>query len=177
MEAIALKVQVQIDPRKRSYSQGEAAKLVDLFGGSERWAETLRAVHWTHASVMVPAFTGTTEVDIPIPCTYDFEVASSKYFDAMEEGEVPLLLLFSGMVFTKGEAGFAAEMVPWNLECTFRMPARLWREAMDHFFPNQAWIRLSKETFDELNRFKTEHGLLSWEHTLERLLAASAERV
>lgn len=177
IETIGLKAQIQIDPRKRKYTSTEERKLVELFGETHRWGETLRAVHWTHVAIMVPPFTGSTEVDIPIPCTYDFEVASSKFFDALEDGEVPLLLLFSGMVFPKAERGFAAEMVPWDLECSYRLPARLWRDAMNQYFPNQAWIRLDKDTFDELYRFKTQFGLLSWEQTLSKLFESSRETV
>lgn len=177
IDTIALRVQVQIDPRKRQYTAAQERKLVEIFGEPSRWGETLRAVHWTHASIMVPPFTGSTEVDIPIPATYDFDVASSKYFDALDDGEVPLLLLFSGMLFARGDTGFSAEMVPWHLECTYAMRARLWRDAMDHFFPNQAWIRIGKDTFDELYRFKSEHALLSWEAALEKLLACAKERV
>ncbi|MDQ2866240.1 MAG: DUF6084 family protein [Candidatus Eremiobacteraeota bacterium] len=177
IDTIALKAQIQIDPRKRKYTASEERKLVELFGETHRWGETLRPVHWTHAAIMVPPFTGSTEVDIPIPCTYDFEVASSKYFDALEDGEVPLTLLFSGMMFAKGDSGFSAEMVPWDLECVYRMPATLWRDAMDHYFPNQAWIRIDKETFDELYRLRTQFGLLSWEQTFDKLFASSGERV
>lgn len=177
IETIALKAQIQIDPRKRAYTPTEERKLVELFGETHRWGETQRAVHWTHAAVMVPPFTGSVEVDIPIPCTYDFEIASSKYFDALEDGEIPLLLLFSGMIFPKAERGFNAEMVPWDLECSYRMPAHLWRDAMNQYFPNQAWIRIDRETFDELYRFRTDAGLLSWEQTLRKLFEASGTHV
>lgn len=177
IDTIALKAQIQIDPRKRKYTPSEERKLVELFGETHRWGETLRAVHWTYASIMVPPFAGTTEVDIPIPCTYDFEIASSKYFDALEDGEVPLLLLFSGMMFPKAEQGFSAEMVPWDLECSYRMAARLWRDTMNQYFPNQAWIRIDKETFDQLYRFKIRYGFLSWEQTLAKLFESSEERV
>ncbi|MDP9111610.1 MAG: DUF6084 family protein [Candidatus Eremiobacteraeota bacterium] len=177
IDTIALKAQIQIDPRKRKYTPSEERKLSDLFGETHRWGETLRAVHWTHAAIMVPPFSGSTEIDIPIPCTYDFEIASSKYFDALEDGEVPLLLLFSGMMFPKAEQGFSAEMVPWDLECSYRMPAKLWRETMDQYFPNQAWIRIDKDSFDELYRFKREFGFLSWEQTLQKLFESRRERV
>ncbi len=177
IETIGLKAQIQIDPRKRKYNADEERKLLELFGETSRWGETLHAVHWIHAAIMVPPFTGTTEVDIPIACSYDFEVASSKYFDALEDGEVPLLLLFSGMMFPKAESGFAAEMVPWDLECAYRLPAHLWRDAMNQYFPNQAWIRIGKESFDELYRLRTRFGLISWEQTLEKLFESSGERV
>lgn len=177
IDTIALKAQIQIDPRRRKYTSGEEGKLAELFGETHRWGETLRAVHWIHAAVMVPPFTDSIEVDIPIPCTYDFEIASSKYFDALEDGEVPLLLLFSGMMFPKAASGFAAEMVPWDLECTYRLPAALWRQTMDQYFPNQAWIRIGKESFDALHRFRIRGGLLSWEQTVAKLLEAAGEPV
>lgn len=177
IDTIALRAQIQIDPRKRQYTPSEERKLVELFGEAHRWGESLRAVHWVHAAIMVPPFTDSTEIDIPISCSYDFEVASSKYFDALEDGEVPLLLLFSGMMFPKSPSGFSAEMVPWDLECSYRLPARLWRDTMNQYFPNQAWIRLDKDTFDELYRFKTRLGLLSWEQTLRKLFESAEERV
>ncbi|GAC1656629.1 MAG: DUF6084 family protein [Vulcanimicrobiaceae bacterium] len=177
IDTIALKAQIQIDPRKRKYTSSEERKLADLFGETHRWGETLRAVQWSQAAIMVPPFSGSTDIDIPIPCTYDFEIASSKYFDALEDGVVPLLLLFSGMMFPKAEQGFLAEMVPWDLECTYRMPARLWRETMDQYFPNQAWIRIDKEIFDDLYRIKQRFGFLSWDETLQKLCESSGERV
>lgn len=177
IQTIALKAQIQIDPAKRKYTPAQERKLVELFGETHRWGETLRPMHWTHVSMMVPPFTGVTEVDIPIPCTYDFEVASSKYFDALDDGDVPLLLLFSGMIFPQAESGFAAEMVPWNLECRYKLRAQLWREAMNQYFPNQAWIRINKESFDELYRFRTKFGLISWEQTLDKLFASHREPV
>ena len=61
---------------------------------------------------------GTTEVDLPMPCTYDFEVAGSKYLHALRDGFVPLLLLFSGTVFTRGSRGSAVEQVGWDCEAS-----------------------------------------------------------
>ena len=57
---------------------------------------------------MVAGFAGETEVDLPVACTYDFEVAAAKYLHALGDGEVPLLLLFSGTVFVARRAGFAS---------------------------------------------------------------------
>ena len=51
---------------------------------------------------MVRGFTGDVEFDLPVPCTYDFEVAAAKYLHALRDGEVPLRVLFSGTVFTRG---------------------------------------------------------------------------
>ena len=51
---------------------------------------------------MVPGFTGSTELDLPVPLTYDMEIGATRYFAGLEDGEVPLLLLFSGTVFGTG---------------------------------------------------------------------------
>ena len=77
-------------------------------------------------STMVQGFTGSTEVDLPLPCTYDFEVTGVAVPARPRDGGVPLLLLFSGTVFTRGAAGFAVEQVPWDREARYELPvARL----------------------------------------------------
>jgi hypothetical protein len=125
---------------------------------------------WGHASLMVHGFEGSTEVDVPMVCTYDFEVAASKYFHALEEGEIPLLFQFSGTVFAKGPEGFSVRQVPWEKDAPFRLPVSVWREAMDTHFPDSAWLRLRKDSFDALNRFKGQRALTSWEEVIEVLL-------
>ena len=49
---------------------------------------------------------------LPVPLTYDFEVATAKYFHGLEDGEIPLLLLFSGTIFVKGETGLLGRAGP-----------------------------------------------------------------
>ncbi|HEX3212521.1 MAG TPA: DUF6084 family protein, partial [Actinomycetota bacterium] len=102
VHAIALRCQIRIEPQRRRYSPEEADGLLELFGEPPRWGDTLKPMQFATVSLMVPSFTGSTEIDLPVPCTYDFEVAASKYLHALGDGEVPLLLLFSGTVFTKG---------------------------------------------------------------------------
>ena len=104
IHAIALRCQVRIEPLRRGYSDDEAAGLLDLFGPRERWANTQRTFLWQHTTAMVQGFTGATEVDLPLECTYDFEVAASKYLHALRDGAVPLQFLFSGTVFIAGPA-------------------------------------------------------------------------
>jgi hypothetical protein len=125
----------------------------------------------------VPGFTGRTEVELPLMCTYDFEVAASKYLDALADGEAPLVLLFSGTVFTRGQTGFSVQQVSWDTEATYRMPVRVWRQLMDDHFPNSAWIRLSREQFTALRQFKTDRALLGWDDTVDVLLASTTEVV
>jgi hypothetical protein len=125
---------------------------------------------------MVQGFTGNTEVDLPLPCTFDFDVAAAKYLHALRDGEIPLELLFSGTVFTKGQTGFTVEQVPWDLEASYRLPVAAWRSLMDQYFPNAGWIRLDRDVLAALARYKSARGLTSWEATMEQLLTqASAD--
>jgi Family of unknown function (DUF6084) len=175
VEAIALRCQIRIEPARRRYSDAEAARLSDLFGETQRWAETLKPVQFTTVSVMVPGFTGSTELDLPIPLTYDMEIGSTRYFAGLEDGEVPLLLLFSGTVFGTRDGRLSVQQVPWSKEASFRLPVAVWREAIDAHFPNSAWIKISNSTFDELLRFKTRAALPTWEATVLALLAAATQ--
>jgi len=170
IHAIALRCQIQIEPRQRHYAAAEEERLFELFGAPPRWGETLRTLLWTHATLMVQGFTGSKEVELPVPCTYDFEVTAAKYLHALDDGEIPLLLLFSGTVFTRGQTGFSVEPVPWEKEAPFRLPVRVWRELMDRYFPGGAWIRLRRESFDALHSFKGRRALATWDDAVEALL-------
>jgi hypothetical protein len=172
--AIALKAQVRIEPQRRRYDAGESDRLLDLFGPPARYGDTLRSMLWVHAAQMVLAFTGTSEFDLNIPCSYDFEVAAHKYLASLDDGEIPLIVLFSGNIFVQGPGGVSAEFVPWTAEAAYRLPVATWRRAMDAFFPNSAWIRLSRETFDELCRLKAARSLPTWDATLLALCAEAS---
>ncbi len=122
--------------------------------------------------VIVPGFTGSTVVDLDVPCTYDLEVASTKYFNALEEGSIPLLLLFSGTVFGRHEGRLRVQQVPWSNEESFALPVDVWRRAIDFHFPGSAWLRLRQDTMDELQRFRSERALTTWDEVVTALLAA-----
>jgi len=184
IHAIALRVQVRIEPQRRAYTDVEERGLLDLFGHRDRWSNTLRPFTWTHCTALVPGFAGETEVDLPLPCTYDFEVSASKYLDALTDGQIPIELLFSGTVFTRGETGFGGkgfgdrgfqvEQVSWAAAASHQLPVATWRAVMDEHFPNSAWIRVGRESFTALKEFKAEHGLLHWDDALELLLARAS---
>src|SRR5690242_427767 len=95
IHSVALRCQIQIAATRRHYGPRDQARLTELFGEPDRWSQTLRSLLWTHTSAVLPPFTGCAEVDLPVPCTYDFNVAATKYFYALEDGDLPLLLLFS----------------------------------------------------------------------------------
>ncbi|KOV60637.1 hypothetical protein ADK64_30565 [Streptomyces sp. MMG1121] len=172
VHAIALRCQIRIEPARRTYAPEEIDMLADLFGEPGRWDTTLKPLQFAHASLAVPGFTGATEVELPVPCTYDTEVASASYFRALAGGEIPLLLLYSGTVFTIGPQGFHAEPVPWHKESAYRMPVRVWRELIDAYFPGTGWIRVRDDCLEALRRYRSERALPSWEQVFAELLAA-----
>jgi hypothetical protein len=176
VEAIALRCQIRIEPARRKYTPAEAERLGDLFGETERWAETLRPVQFTQVAVMVPRFTGSTEIELPVPLSYDLEIGATRYFAGLDGGEVPLLLLFSGTLFAMSGGRIQAGQVPWSKEAAYRLPVSLWREAVDAHFPNCAWIRMSRPVMDELLRYKSRRALPTWDATIESLLAEAADR-
>jgi hypothetical protein len=168
---VALNCQIQIEATRRRYSEQEQARLLDLYGEPERWGQTLRTMLWTHASVMVRPFTGSTLVDLPVPCTFDFNVAGAKYFAGLEDGEIPLLLLFSGTIFYESETGaLQVTQISWEKEAKYRMPVRVWQEMMQHYYPNNAWLSLRRDVFDRLYQYKMRRGLPTWEQALESIL-------
>jgi hypothetical protein len=175
VHALALRCQIRIEPQRRRYSADEETRLDELFGETPRWGESLRAFLWTHVSTTISGFEGSTEVDLPVACTYDFEVAGAKYLHALSDGEIPLLLLFSGTVFTRGAAGFAVQPVAWDGEASYRMPVSVWRGVMDLYFPNSGWMRVSRETLDALQRFKVARALPTWDLAFEQLLKQAGE--
>lgn len=177
IHAIALRCQVRILPQRRGYAPEEEPGLLDLFGERGRWPTTLKSFLWMQCSTMVQGFSGSTEVDLPLPCTFDFDVAAAKYLNALQDGEIPLEFLFSGTVFTKGQAGFGVEQVPWDLEAPYRLPVAAWRQLMDMHFPNTGWIRLDRDVLAALSQYKSARGLTSWEAAVESLLAAAASGV
>jgi hypothetical protein len=178
IQNVNLKCQIMLTVTQRRYNADEKAKMKDIFGEPERWGKTMHAFLWTNVNTVVPRFTGSTIVDLPIPCSYDFEVVSTKYFNALEGGEIPLNFLFSGTMFYEGEGGnLQIGQISWSKEANYRLPVALWKDAIASAFPNTAWIRLQKDVFDQLYQYKITHGLITWEDVLTRLLRASGEEV
>jgi len=176
IHSVSLNCQIRLEVTRRQYAADEKAKLGDLFGDPERWGRTLRPMLWTLATVVVPRFTAETTIDLPVACTFDFNLAATKFFYGLSEGEVPLDFLFSGSVFYE-DANGSMQVAPisWTKEARFRLPVKLWQDLMEIHYPNAAWFQLRRDVFDRLYRYKVEHGIPTWEQALERLLQAHAE--
>ena len=175
IHSIMLRCQIRIEPQRRRYTTKESKALRDLFGETKRWGETLKPMQWTTEALTVPGFRGSTMIEVPIRCTYDLEVAWASYLSSLEQGEIPLLTLYSGTVFSKGQTGFSVEQVPWDKEAQYGLPVQTVREAMDRHFPNSGWLRLPRETMHELQIFKGRRGLATWESVMQTLLEESTD--
>jgi hypothetical protein len=179
VHSAVLRCQIQIDPARRRYDPSEQARLHDLFGEPERWGSTVKPMLWTHVSMAVPQFAARTVASLMVPCSFDFNLAATKYFDGLREGDVPLTFLFSGTAFYEDarDQTLRVTPIPWDKEARFRLPVEVWRSLMDHYHPNGAWLRVGKDTFDRIAEFKRREGIPTWDGALERLLGSSREVV
>lgn len=173
IHSVALRCQIQLEVTRRQYMAEEQQKLRDLFGEPDRWSQTLRNLLWTHVNVNIPPFQIETLVDIPVPCTFDFNVGATKYFHGLDDGLVPLCVMFSGTVFyARDGEHMQVSPISWEKETRFSLPVRVWHEMMDAYYPNSAWLRLRRDVFDRLCEYKVRHGIPTWEQALESMLQA-----
>jgi hypothetical protein len=163
-------VRVDIAPARRAYDAATEERLVELFGTPDRWGATLGAIGWSRATVLAGAFADRTTVELPLPCSYDFEVAAAKYLDALRDGDIPLDLLFSGSVLYDAGGYVQAAPIPWDREASYRLPVRVWRAAMEAAFGDSAWLRLQRDTFDRLSAYRARGAYTSWEAAIDSLL-------
>lgn len=176
IQAVLLRCQIQIEVARRRYNSIEQSQLRELFDTPSRWGDTLRPMTWANTSVNMPAFLGSTVYPIAVPCTFDFSVATTKYFHGLAGGEVPLTFLFSGSVlYDAGEGALQVAPISWNKEARFRLPVQAWKSLMDLHYPNAACLHLRRDVFDELYRFKMSEGLATFDDAIQRMLTI-AER-
>ena len=174
VHTVALRAQIQIEATRRRYSPAEKEKLLDLFGEPDRWSRTLRSLLWTHANAVITAFTDSTIAEIQVPCTFDFNVAATKYFHGVSEGDIPIVLLFSGTVFyANAEGALQVAPISWDKEARFKLPVQVWREMMEGYYPNSAWLSIRKDVFERVYDFKVRRGLQTWEEAFDALLATA----
>jgi hypothetical protein len=173
IHAIVLRCQVRIEPQRRRYERVEQERLRGLFGERGRWVDTLKPFQWMQCHTTVQGFTGRTEADLALPCTYDLEVIGSRYLHALDAGDVPLTFLFSGTVFTRGGTGFAVEQIPWSCDARYDLPVAVWRQMIESYYPNTGWLRIGSDVLTALAAYRARHGLVSWEETMQKLLAAA----
>lgn len=168
---VALSIQLMIEPARRRYDATAHERLVELFGSPERWAVTTRSLVWAKLDVLVPAFTGSTTVSVPVSCHYDLELAAAKYLHALEDGEAPMAMHFNGTIYYRDEHGsLQMVLVPWNTSIDFRMPVSVWQETIEHYYPGRTWVTVSSATFESLQRQKLQRGLATLDATVKALI-------
>jgi len=176
IHTVVLRCQVMIEVTRRRYDRDEEERLRDLFGEPERWGKTLRTMLWTHTSGVLQPFTGETVTELQVPCSYDFNLAATKYFYGLGRGEVPLTFLFSGSIFYQdGSGGLQVCPVSWSKEARFRLPVSTWQRLMDAYYPSLAFLQLRRDVYDRLYQYKVRNGIPTWEQALEAMLRAADE--
>ena len=177
IQSISLNCQVQLQPLGRAYSAAEEARLLDLFGEREQWSRTLKPLHWMNVVVRVLPFRCEVAVDLPLPCSLDFDVAANKYFYGLEAGSISVAVFFSGTTFYADEHGLLqVAQIPWDRDARFKLPVEVWKQAIGAHFPDSAWVRVPHETFERLYQYKVAHGIPSWEQAVDRLLEVAERR-
>lgn len=172
VHAVLLRCEARIEAARRSYAPQEQEGLFDLFGEPARWGRTLRALLWAQTTLLVPAFSGATVVDLPLPCGTDFDASIAKYFEALDERIVPLSLLFSGTVFhARADGALQAAPLPWASEARYALPVSIYRDAYERHHPGRALVALPRDVLERLRRYKATRGAATWAQALDALLA------
>ena len=178
IQNVTLQCQIRIEARQRSYAPSEQEGLTDLFGEPSRWGETLHSMLWVQTHVTVPPFERDCAIDVPVFCSFDFNIAATKYLHGVRDGVVPLLLLFSGSVFYRDEDGqLAMDLISWNKEAQFSLPVRVWQDMMDTYYPNIAWLCVSRPVFEALYEYKRRRGYTGFDEVLTSLIPPRENKV
>jgi len=176
IHTVILRCQIQLDVSRRRYTAQEQKRLIDLFGEPSRWGETLRPLLWTNTSIVVPSFDSSIVVDLPIPCTFDFNVAATKYFAGIDTGEIPVSFFFNGTIFYEREDNaLQVAQISWEKEASHRMPIRIWREMMDAYYPNTTWLCLRRDAFERLYTYKVKRGITTFDEALLQAIDPALE--
>ena len=173
---IALSASIEIEPAQRRYEPQTRERLIELMGDPKKIGSPTRTMHWTRVSQLVPAFSGSTTVEIDVLCNYDLEVAATNYFHALTEGEAPLVFHFNGSVFYGGEDGrLQIIQIPWDASESFRMPVGAWERMISMHYPYRDWIALDAETIEALRARRAQRGLPTFDATVQELLRRAGD--
>jgi hypothetical protein len=168
IQSVLLQTQVRIDAPQRSYEPGEREGLRELFGQDSQWSRSLQGMFWCQVSTVVRGFTGTGQTELLLPRPAACSTAAARYFDALQGGEVPLLLLFSGTIFSADADGaLRAAPIAWSAESRCGVPISLLNG-------DRAPLSLDRGVFEKLSRYQRERGLRDVDAALATLLGAGS---
>jgi Family of unknown function (DUF6084) len=173
----ALCCKIEIDAPRRAYNAEDHERLKDLFGESSVWANSVDPLLWTSTTMIVPEFSESVLCELAAPCSFDFNVAATKYFYGLQEGAAPLRFQFGGQVFFENAAGVLESAAIAKESACYALPIAAWSDMMEQFYPASVWLRLPRETFERLYQYKMDSAIPTWEDVFERILPASQEVV
>jgi len=176
VRAAAVVCRIEIDAPRRPTAE-DRERLKDLFGESSRWADSGSALLWTSATMVVPAFSETAACDLLAPCSFDFNVAATKYFYGLQERAAPLRFHFSGQVVFENSAGGLESAAFAQEQACYPLPLSAWSELMDDYYPSSMWLRLPREIFERLYQYKTDRAIPTWEDVFDDILPTPQELV
>ncbi|MDP9228642.1 MAG: DUF6084 family protein [Actinomycetota bacterium] len=167
----SLTVQIQTEPKKRSYTPEERERLTELFGDPKKWGQSAQRLQLSAEKVLLRPFTGTTSVDVEMLCNYDLELAAAKYFHAVDGGTVPMVFHWNGTVYyTDSEDKLQMVQIPWDTVSDHQLDIDVWKRMMDHYYPHRGWVPVQSETLEALRKLKTERGLMTFDDTVRYLI-------
>jgi hypothetical protein len=172
VHSMMLHGQLRVDVSERDYDDATLERLQDAFGLPDCWGHMLHTLQWTQLHCVVPSFEGSTRVELMLPCTYDFGLAITKYFDALEDGDIPMTMTCTGTVL---HGVGKVSPIPSGKEVKFELPLYLWQETVHHYYPNSVWLCLGKDVFDQFQTFKRLSGSPTWDQALTRLMGLEEE--
>jgi hypothetical protein len=162
-----LACQIAIEPSLRAYGDSERARLSELFAGGA----APRALIWTHATVVVPAFDRETRLDLVLPCPLDFSHAAAKYFDGVRDGHIPIVVQLSGSIFRPGPGGrLEVAPIPRDREARYLLPVAVWRAAVERHYPDHAPLSLPRALVDQLHAYRRQRGFATLDQAIDALL-------
>ncbi len=145
VHTIALSAQIQIDPARATYDAETRARLVELFGAARALGRDDPGLPAGRAiEVLVPASPARRRSPSRCRARYDLEVAASKYFYSLPDGEVPLTFHFSGMVLYSGDEATGCRSrrcrgaAPRAGACRSTRGSARW----PRYYPGGGWVRL-----------------------------------
>jgi hypothetical protein len=176
VQSLLVHSSVRLEAGLRLYEPSERDNLTDLFGSGSVWARAPKSLLWANVTSVVPGFESRATFEVHLPCSPDLAATASKYLSALEAGEVPITVQFSGTVFFSGSAGLEVSHIPRDREASFRFPAALFRRAADEHFPNAVVFGLRRDVFERLEGYRKAHGLLEPADAIEHLLRSPLPR-
>ncbi len=173
---IGLTIQLMIEPARRGYDDLTRERLAGLFGAPERWAVTTHSLVWAQLDVARPGVHGFDHGDGADGVQLRPRGSRRQVPDALPDGEVPMALHFSGIVYYPNErGGLQMVLVPWSCSIDYRMPVAMWRETIDHYYPNTGWVTLRSATLAALEHERVQRGLPTYDACISELLEGEGD--